>query len=93
MYLKLVKGKSHPVSNVLYLGATQLKKKKNKSCSKQPSGFITHARDLGQNPVISLSMEKVFEFGFTLAIQAAVTGALQHAIVAHGCDRGDLRSV
>lgn len=28
MYLKLVKGKSHPVSNVLYLGATQLKKKK-----------------------------------------------------------------
>lgn len=85
MYLMYVKRKSHPVSNMPYLNATQLKKKKKKSSrSKQPSGFITHARDLGRNPVITLSMEKVLEFGFMLAIQAAVTGTLQHAIVAHG---------
>lgn len=74
-----------------YLNVTQLKKKYSRS--KQLSGFITHARDLGQNPVITLSMEKVFEFGFMPAIQAAATSRRHHPIAVHGRNHRDLRSV
>lgn len=73
------------------LTVTQLWKKSSRS--KQLSGFITWARDFGLNPVITVSMEKVCEFGFTPAIQAAVTGGLQHAIVVRGRNHGDHRSV
>lgn len=45
------------------------------------------------HPVINVSTEKVLEFGLTRAIQAAVTGGLQRAIVVRGRNRGDHRIV
>lgn len=64
---------------------------KYKECSrsKQPSGFATHARE--SDPIITVSTEKVIDFGLTRAIQATVTGGTGACYC--GRNRGNRESV
>lgn len=59
------------VQHALFDSNTALKRKEC-SRSKQPSSFATHAGE--SDPIITVSTEKVFDFGLTRAIQATVTG-------------------